>query len=146
MNSHETLQAEFDKYFAYESLDNLNQDEQIDSLGQLVDLSFDLNRIDGVEKAIALSQTIEKEKLNDNNFIILHYDLANAWNVLRKLKRAFTKEDWLFEQDELNNEIINSRIALNHPGFKNIQPERQCQILTNLGSLFSYIGRFIEAQ
>lgn len=56
-------------------------------------------------------------------------------NVLRKLKRAFTKEDWLFEQDELNNEIINLRIALNHPGFAKIQPERQCQILTNLGSL-----------
>lgn len=146
MSSDQTLQKEFDKYFSYESLSHLAQDEQIDALGQLVDLSFDLNRIDGVEKAISLSKTIQKENLSAINFIVFHYDLANAWNVLRKLRRAFTKEDWLFEQDELNNEIINSRIALNHPRFKDIQLERQCQILTNLGSLFSYIGRFIEAQ
>jgi hypothetical protein len=142
----QTLQSEFDKYFSYPSLADLAQDEQVDSLGQLVDLSFDLNRIDGVEKAIALSTTIEKDKLSPTNYIVFHYDLANAWNVLRKLKRAFTPEDWLFEQEEINNEIINSRIALNHPDFKTIQLERQCQILTNLGSLFSYIGRFIEAQ
>lgn len=134
------------KYFGYGSLSDLDQEEQIDSLGQLVDLSFDLNRIDGVEKAIALSKTINTEKLTSANYILYHYDLANAWNVLRKLKRAFTQDDWLFEQVEISNEIINSRIALNHPDFKQIQVERQCQILTNLGSLFSYIGRFIEAQ
>lgn len=140
------LQNEFDKYFTLETLSQLPEEEQIDSLGQLVDLSFDLNRIDGVEKALQLSATIDKDKLTPPNYIVYHYDLANAWGILRKLKRGFTEEDWLFEQEELNNEIINSRIALNHPKFDTLQPERQSQILTNLGNLFSYIGRFVEAQ
>lgn len=48
--------------------------------------------------------------------------------------------------EELSNEIYYLRKAISSAGFNKVQKERQCQILTNLGNSFSFIGRFVEAQ
>lgn len=142
----ESLQKEFDQYYNLETLDGKKGNEQVDIIGRLIDLSFDLNREDGVRKAFELAKTIDKTEISPTDLIVYHYDIANGWSVIRKLNRSGITEDWDFEQEELNNEIVNLRIALNHPSFGDLQLERQCQILTNLGNLFSYIGRFVESQ
>lgn len=139
-------QRKFDAYLAYQSLNHLNQDHQIDAVGELIDLSFELKRVDGAKKAIELANSINKDDLTPSNFIVLHYNLANAWQAIRVITRHTTTADWDFEQEELGQEIINLRTAANHPAFSKLAKDRQCQILTNLGNHFSYIGRFVEAQ
>ena len=56
-----------------------------------------------------------------------------------------SSEYWAFEFQELEKQILNLRWALKYS--KNISDNiNKCQILTNLGNLFSHIGRFSEAQ
>ncbi len=49
-------------------------------------------------------------------------------------------------KEEAEKEIFYLRSALIDSAFKNLDPYRQCQILTNLGNTYDTIGRFVEAQ
>mgnify|MGYP002384276104 CR=1 FL=1 len=129
-----------------ETIEDLSPSDQVHTIGSLFDFSYDHNNIQGVEHGFKLSEQIDREKLSDEDYTVLHYDLANGWSYLRKLKYRFTKSDWDFQMDELMHEIFYLRKAVASPGFHIVQKERQCQIYTNLGSSFSYIGRFVEAQ
>lgn len=67
------------------------------------------------------------------------------WGNLRQLKRGKTDLSWYWEQGELEQEIINLRLALVGKGSNKTDVFRKCQILTNLGNHFSHVGRFVEA-
>lgn len=128
------------------NINQYKQNEQIDIVGNLFDLSFDNGSLEGIEHAFSLSKQIDLENLTDENLTVWHYDMANGFSYLRKLKYARTDDDWNFQMNELFNEIFHLRTAIDSKGFLKVLDIRRCQIYTNIGSAFTYIGRFIEAQ
>lgn len=128
------------------SLEKYTQESQIDIVGKLFDSSYDNNSLEGVSHAFDLSNQIDVEELTKENLTYLHYDLSNGWKYLRKLRYGETNIDWAAQREELTKEIFHLRKAISSEGFKTTIKERRCQIFTNLGNSFSYIGRFVEAQ
>lgn len=128
------------------SINGFAEDEQVNLVGNLFDLSLDNESLEGIQHAFKLSQQISIQTLNDENYTTLHYNLSNGWSYLRKLKYQNTHNDWSFQMEELTKEIFHLRKAISSPGFQKIIKVRQCQIYTNIGNSFSYIGRFVEAQ
>lgn len=120
----------------------------LEYMGVLIDLSFDLRRKEGLELAIKWGNEIEQRGLDQVNFPLFHYFRANAWSCLWNILVHFEKKysGWDWEQEEAEKEIFYLRSALIEPTFKNLDPYRQCQILTNLGNTYDTIGRFVEAQ
>jgi len=128
------------------TLSSYSEEEQINIIGNLFDWSMDRNSIEGLEHGFNLSRQIDLKTISEEGFTVLNYDLANGWSYLRQLKYQNTKDDWNFQMQEISEEILHLRRAIASPGFTKVIRERQCQMYTNLGNLFSYIGRFIEAQ
>lgn len=137
---------EFKELLKLETLEGHPEELQIDIIGILFDMSFDNNSLDGLSHAFNLAAQIKENNLTPVNLTILYYDLSNGWSYYRKIKYKGTQQDWQFQMQELTNEIIHLRKAIASPGFDKIDAERQCQIYTNLGNSFSFIGRFVEAQ
>lgn len=136
----------YEELLIIDDISQLSENEQIDVIGNLFDFSFDNQKIEGLEKSFQLIKQIQIDTLSEVNKTVLFYDISNGWSYLRKLKYFRTSEAWSFQMEELSNEIYYLRKAISSAGFKKIQKERQCQILTNLGNSFSFIGRFVEAQ
>lgn len=141
--SNEDLKQIYDLLASFESLNDFTKEEAIKRIGSLIDVSFDLSRKNGLDKAVLLSEELVKRGLNDVELSTLYYFLGNAWAGLRKLSTK--NSDWEWEKKELENEIINYRKALNSKGFLKLYRERKCEILTNLANSMSHIGRFVEA-
>jgi tetratricopeptide (TPR) repeat protein len=127
---------------------DLVPEQLLEYMGVLIDLSFDLRRKEGLELAIKWGGEIEQKGLDQVNLPLLHYFRANAWSCLRNMLVHFEKKysGWDWEQEEAEKEIFYLRSALIESAFKNLDPYRQCQILTNLGNIYDTIGRFVEAQ
>ncbi len=121
----------------------LDTEEALSHIGQLIDLSLDMNKIEGLRHAIKLSEELQTRHLTPGQLSTSYYFLANAWAGLRKLSRMGSDLEWGWEQKEIEREIVCLRRALS--GIKELPDERVCQILTNLGNLMSEIGRFVEA-
>ncbi|MBS1771259.1 MAG: tetratricopeptide repeat protein [Bacteroidetes bacterium] len=136
----------YEELLALKSLGGIKPTDQVHIVGNLFDLSFDHNNLSGIEHAFMLSEQIDIQTLDDESFTVLNYDLSNGWSYIRKLKYHSTNDDWSFQIKELFNEIFFQRKAIDSTGFDKIPKERQCQIYTNLGNTFSFIGRFVEAQ
>lgn len=136
----------FKELLEIDTIADLQHQEQIDIVGNLFDLSYDNGSLSGIEHGFTLAKQIKIDELDKKDLTVLNYDLSNGWCYLRKLKYRGTNEDWLFQKEELTKEIIHLRKAIASPGFAEVDKVRQCQIYTNLGNSFSYIGRFVEAQ
>lgn len=134
----------YKKLILIENLSSMSIDEATDNVGQLVDISFDLKREEGLKKVIKLNEELLKKDLPDKYKAILNYFMANAWSNLRVLNKD-KKALWEWEQKELEIEIIYLRKAIEGKGFSKVDKIRRCQILTNLGNNFSHVGRFTEA-
>jgi hypothetical protein len=138
------LEAIYSTYFNIETLKYSSIDEAIDIIGTLIDVSFDLSSKEGLYKALELANEIRDRGLSSTQICILYYFLGNAWENLRHLSRsANNKYEW--ENDEIEHEITYLRKALTCKGFIEIEIDRQCQILVNLGNLMDSVGRFIES-
>lgn len=136
----------FEDLLLITDISNLTGKEQVDIVGELFDLSFDNNSISGISKAFDLIGQIQIEELSAPLQTLLYYDIANGYGYLRKLKYFNTPDSWNFEMEEISHEVFHLRKAIASLGFEEIDDLRKCQIYTNLGNTFSFIGRFIEAQ
>jgi len=136
----------YEQLLHIENISNLTENEQIDVVGKLFDFSLDNQNIEGIQKSFRLIEQINIDELSDVGKTNLYYDISNGWSYLRKLKYFNKSEAWSFQMEELTKEIYFLRKAISSEGFSKVQKERQCQILTNLGNSFSFIGRFVEAQ
>ncbi len=127
---------------------DLIPEQHLECMGVLIDLSFDLRRKEGLELAIKWGDAIAQRGLDQANLPLFHYFCANGWSCLWNILVHFEKKysGWDWEQEEAEKEIFHLRSALIEPAFKNLDPYRQCQILTNLGNRYDTIGRFVEAQ
>ena len=128
-----------------ENLESFPTKEALSYIERLTDLSLDMKKIEGLKHTIKLSEELQKRHLTAGQLATSHYFLANAYANLRTLLRADSNRSWDWEQEETENEIIHLRTALNEDGLRELPGERVCQILTNLGNLMDYVGRFVEA-
>lgn len=127
-----------------ENLIDLTTEEVLLHIGRLTDLSLDMRKMEGLKRAIKLSEELQKRHLTTGQLAMSNYLLANAWANLRTL-RAGSYRSWDWEQEEIRKEIIHRRRALHEDGLGELPDERVCQILTNLGNLMHDVGRFVEA-
>lgn len=137
--------ATYKSLMSVESLVGLATEAALEHIGLLTDLSLDLRQTEGLERAIRLSEELQKRQLSAGQLATLHYFLANAWANSRLLSRAGRDQVWDWEQEEIEREIIHLRRALQEDGLGELPKERVCQILTNLGNLVDHVGRFVEA-
>lgn len=140
-NSH----LEYESLISRETLKNLDIDSALSHLGDLIDLSLDLQKIEGLEKSIKLSEELFSSNLNKKDLCILHYFIGNAWSAIKTLKIGKNNENIQWENEEIENNIIHLRMALTGEGFNDLNNGIKCVILTNLGNSMDEIGRFVEA-
>jgi len=124
--------------------ENIKQKDRLSMLAQLIDLSADHSHLVGIEKAIETGKHIESEGVNKNQSAYLYYYLANAYSHLDRLKHQSSGQLWLWERETFREQIYYFRKAILHRANFN-DDALICSAHTNLGNIFSHIGRFIEA-
>lgn len=123
----------------------LEPDDAMSRVGELIDLSTDLEREEGLHKAIGWCEQLKTIAMSPSQQATLCYFEGNAWSAIRQLRHKVGGDVWEWEQIELEKEIICLRLAMKAEGLPDFPPQRLCQIYTNLGNCFSHIGRFVEA-
>lgn len=117
----------------------------IDGTSKLIDLSFDLKKPEGIDRALVWCEELKKRNLDAAESVLLHYFWANAWSDSLDLRDPHARQEWHWECPEFEGQILHLRLALSGVGFAQLPAERQCQILTNLGNTLNHFGRFAEA-
>ena len=125
------------------NLDTKSPKEILSIIGGLFDSSKDENNLERLTTSIEIANNVEQETFDDHSKAVFNYFLGNAWSYVQQLKYPDTYFE--FESEEIDNQIIFYRKALDliqgcDDNFIT------CQILTNLGNLFSHIGIIVEAQ
>lgn len=143
-NKCKSRMATYKSLMSVDNLASFTVQSALDHISRLTDISLVLYQIDGLKRAIKLSEGLQKRQLTPGQLATLHYFLGNAWSSLRQLSRV-GDQVWGWEQEEIEREITHFRCALQWEGFRELSKERQCQILTNLANLLSNVGRFVEA-
>lgn len=135
----------YESLLARENLEDLADEEALEQIGVLIDLSSDLRRREGMEHAISLSGELQRrEGLSPGLQATSHYFLANAWSGIGVVAGDHRRLD--LEQPYLENVVLHLRMALaDEEGVRELRKERVCQILTNLGNALSSVGRIVEA-
>ncbi|MEA2065842.1 MAG: LA2681 family HEPN domain-containing protein [Thermotogota bacterium] len=125
------------------NLDSKSPEEILSILGELFETSREENDLDRLLKSIEIAESVNYESFDNHSKAIFNYFLGNAWSYVQRLKYPDTKFE--FESEEIEKQIISYRKALDliRDHDDNFMA---CQILTNLGNLFSHIGRIVEAQ
>lgn len=125
------------------NFESLSNEEIIDNLGIIIDLSFDFQQIEGLNYSISLGQNfLQTREFTSIQSSCLNYYLANAHSNLRNLEN---RTDQLAQRKELELEIGHLRRALVFNGKNELPDLISCQMFTNLGNAFSTCGRKIEA-
>lgn len=127
------------------TLVGLPSHEALNLLGQAIDLATDLNDPESAETVAKLGEELLSQTWPPTHQALLHYFLSNAWASIRAMRRTSSSEQWSWQQEESDRQILHLRKAISHPDFKNLDAIYQGRILTNLGNALSQIGRFVEA-
>jgi hypothetical protein len=141
---------DFDSLLAIQTLESYSDDEALEIIGNLIDSSLDFQRDDGIDTALSLADELLQRDLTEEKKALLHYFLANAWSNRRILQRTTLDEEWEWEQEEIENEIVHLRLALkygiSHESRKPValSPQGQLPVWTNYGNLMSHVGRVVE--
>lgn len=120
-----------------------DEDAALHGIAMLIDAAVDFGRADATDRAFALLDDLMARDVREDSRATAHYYRANAWHN-RAAQRGML-QSWAWEQPELQEEILELRRAVRHPGFPTLPRFRQWQIETNLGSKLSAVGRTIEA-
>jgi hypothetical protein len=145
MNSmNETTKQIFQRLITVSTVSDLDPKEALLHIGKLIDVSGDLAQEFGWAQALRLCDDLEP-RLSSSERVVLHYFRGNASAGRHALKWSGGSDRWVWEMPEIGDEILHLRRALQEPDFPTIEPERRCQIFTNLANAFNHIGRFVEA-
>lgn len=124
---------------------SLDDDQALDAIGGLIDLGSDQGNQAAIEEALTFVEHLRGRGLRSDREALLWYFTGNAWSSLRQMRTSANSSVWEWEQPEFREEVIALRQALHREGFLRLDTVRRCQIPTNLGNLFSTVGRFIGA-
>lgn len=142
----ETARTLHDQLMALPAPVGTRPDEAINRLGLLVDLSFDLDREAGNDRALEWAEALEtRTDFTAEQRTLFHYVWANAWGGHQQRRHRDLAAAWAWDQPEVARQILHLRTALTSPGFSGMPRMRRCQILTNLANLLNTTGRFVEA-
>lgn len=125
------------------NLDTKSPNEILELLGELFETSREENDLERLIKSIEIADAIKLDSFDSRNKAIFYYFLGNAWSYVQRIKYPDTKFE--FESEEIEKQIVCYRKALGLLK-ENDDEFISCQVLTNLGNLFSHIGRIVEAQ
>jgi hypothetical protein len=138
-----------------EELIELPFSQSMKYLGVLIDLSLDLERVEGLEHAQSWAEDLSSREIAGREKSLLHYFRSNIWaNIayIREISSGESGQDenvdmeiWKWERIESEKQIYHLRSALLEDGFHELSVFRQCQVLTNLANLYDKVGRFVEA-
>lgn len=130
----------------YPDLSSFEPSQVVNILGLIFETSRERGNLDNLKKGLYFADNQNLEKFTDHDKMVFYFNLANGWSYFQRLTQVLnSNEFWEFESPELEQQIINLRKALKYSHTVNDEFNKS-QILTNLGNLFSHIGRFSEAQ
>lgn len=136
----------YDDILKFDSLNDFEPNQVVGILGLIFETSREHGKIEDLRIGLDFSEKQNLDNFGDHDKMIFHYNVANGWSYLQMLTQQVNSVDfWAFKFQELEKQIINLRLALIFSERVN-DDFNKCQILTNLGNLFSHIGRFSEAQ
>lgn len=130
---------------SFETLARFDDVRAMEALGSLVDLGWDLSRVDGLQKALRWCEELEQRPLAGADVPLLDYFRANAWHASQRIKHRDTEAAWSWEQPEAIEQVRSLRRATRRPEFENLDAVRKAQIFTNLANVLNALGRFVEA-
>lgn len=125
---------------------DFDPEQVVSLLGIIFENGRELQSISDIKFGLNLANKQNLVDFSNENKMIFHYNLANGWSYFQQLTQNLNSDEfWSFELQELEEQIINLRLS---HFFSKDSPNsfKKCEILTNLGNLFSHIGRFSEAQ
>lgn len=124
------------------NLSDRSNAEALKIIGTLIDLSDDLGKTEGAQKALEWADQLGARQIENTAGALLEYFRANAWAVLQT---HATADQWDWEHSFLGKQIYHLRKCVAHPGFAQLEEIRRCQVFTNLGNQMDTVGRFVEA-
>lgn len=118
--------------------------EAMQLAAHLIDRGSDASDDDALTRAEAvLDGLMDRQTLSSRAASRSHYFRANLWNSRRQMRGETA--GWAWRSIEADNEILELRRAIAHPGFAKLHAVERTQLLTNLGNALNHIGRFVEA-
>lgn len=140
------MELKYDDILKSDNLNDFEPNQVVEILGLIFETSREHGKIEDLKIGLDFSEKQNLDNFDDHDKMIFHYNVANGWSYLQMLTQQVNSDDfWAFKFQELEKQIINLRLALIFSEGIN-DDFNKCQILTNLGNLFSHIGRFSEAQ
>jgi len=125
------------------NLDKKSPHEILEILGRLFETSREQNDLDRLITSIDIADSVNLESFDSSSKANYYYYLGNAWSYVQRIKYPDTNFE--FESEEIEKQITYYRKSLGLLKERN-DDFIKCQVLTNLGNLFSHIGRIVEAQ
>lgn len=142
----DNTEAEYEALMSVDSLGTLDNEAALRHLGLLIDAAHRVRASDGMERAFALSDDLERRDLSSEERALLRYFVSNCWESRRIASEAEEQgATWRWDQHETEQEIFHLRIAKGEDGFDQLAREQRCQILTNLGNVLDRVGRSAES-
>lgn len=112
--------------------------------GALYNFSEDLERIDGLDRVIALNDGIKDRDLAAVHEAIRYYQLANAYSLRDAWSEGNTHMTF-FDSDDLLEALGYARAAVAREYTRAIPKHRETQSFVNFANLLSQTGRVCEA-
>jgi len=125
------------------NLDLKSPKEILEIIGGLFETSREQNDLKRLTTSIEIANSVKLENFDSHSKAVYYYFLGNAWSYIQQIKYPDTNFE--FESEEIEKQITYYRKALRLLK-ENNDDFIKCQVLTNLGSLFSHIGRIVESQ
>ena len=100
---------------------------------------FDSENLWFVEQGLNVIDSISTENFSNNEKCMFYYNITNGWSC----KERLTYTTPLFNSEYISRQIYYTRLALKNSD--NTPKIHKSQIWTNLGNLYSHLGRLSEA-
>ena len=133
-----------DRLKMVESVENLSSRNQLRVIGWLVDHGADIDSRIAISAGIDLAKDLDPSSLDAELRGMLNYRLGTAYSNRMSLE-ADRGDEWLWENTDREHAIRHYRLAIQEDTVDELSPLEQWRSFTNLGNLYSAIGRFVEA-
>ncbi|MCC5943005.1 MAG: hypothetical protein JJU37_15785 [Balneolaceae bacterium] len=142
------IKPKLENLIKIESLDKFSDEDAIQIIGTIQDMSYKKEFLEGMNHALRLADSIKERNFSMLYSAYYHYTFGNIWYDRYKLQNP-KKLAWKWECQDYNQIIIHYRIAsrevsalkLSNPG----EIDLYSKITTNLANNLSHLGRIIEA-
>ncbi len=114
-------------------------DQLIRYLATLIDLSSDLEKIEGTIKAIDIIEKTDTASMTSAQKAYFFYCVSNAWANKYHIERAISldnKSQWEWDPLDIEKEIYYLHLSINEQGFEILHDQIRCNVFTNLANAY----------